>query len=106
MRRAGVITQVPITEGIIQKETLPSTIKRPKVSSEKIYVLTDPWMIYNLLIKYKEQIDDPTVVCGLIEFVEFFISDGIPKQVQNREDTIKALVNACMGFFFPPSFCS
>jgi hypothetical protein len=106
MKHVGIIEQVPIDNGIIYKNSLPHIIKRPQISSEKIYVLTDPWMIYDLLIKHKENLPEKEIVTGIIEYVEFHISDGIPKQIQNREETINSVVKAFRGVFFPPSFCS
>ena len=106
MIQAGIIEQVSIDKGVIYNDTPPITINRPQVSSEKIYVLQDPWMIYDLLIKNKENLGDKEVVTGIIEYVEFIISEGIPKQIQNREDTKESILNTFYGFFFPPSFCS
>ena len=106
MIQAGIIEQVLIDKGVIYNDTPPITINRPQVSSEKIYVLQDPWMIYDLLIKNKENLGDKEVVTGIIEYVEFIISEGIPKQIQNREDTKESILNTFYGFFFPPTFCS
>ncbi|MBE3095198.1 MAG: winged helix-turn-helix transcriptional regulator [Actinobacteria bacterium] len=106
MIQAGIIEQVSIDKGIIYNETPPIIINRPQVSSVKIYVLQDPWMIYDLLIKNKENLGDKEVVTGIIEYVEFIISEGIPKQIQNREDTKESILNTFYKFFFPPSFCS
>jgi DNA-binding MarR family transcriptional regulator len=106
MIQTGIIEQVSIDKGVIHNEIPPITINRPQVSSEKIYVLQDPWMIYDLLIKNKENLGDKEVVTGIIEYVEFIISEGIPKQIQNREDTKESILNTFYGFFFPPSFCS
>lgn len=106
MIQADIVEQVMINKGVIHNETPPIIINRNQVSSEKIYVLRDPWMIYNLIIKYKENLDDIEVVTGIIEYVEFIISEGIPKQIQNREDTKQSILNTFYKFFFPPSFCS
>jgi DNA-binding transcriptional ArsR family regulator len=106
MIRAGIVENKPIDNGIIYKEHPPHIIKRDQVSSEKIFVLKDPWRIYDLLIKHKKNLSDKKMVEFLIEHVEFYITDGIPHQVQNREETINSIVNAYCGFFFPPSFCS
>lgn len=106
MIQAGIIEQVSIDKGVIYNDTPPITINRPQVSSEKIYVLQDPWMIYDLLIKNKENLSDKEVVTVIIEYVAFIISEGIPKQIQNREDTKESILNSFYGFFFPPSFCS
>jgi DNA-binding MarR family transcriptional regulator len=106
MIHAGIIEQVSIENGVIYKETLPSTIKRSQVSSEKIYVLKDPWMMYDFLLKHQQHLSDKKMVEFVIEYVEFYISGGIPKQVQNREDTMESVLNAYCPFFFPPSFCS
>jgi DNA-binding transcriptional ArsR family regulator len=105
MIRADIIENVSIEKGIIYKDALPNIIKRSQVSSEKIFVLKDPWRIYDLLIKHRKNLSDKKMVDFLIEHVEFYISEGIPKKVQNREDTINSIVNAYTGFFFPPSFC-
>jgi len=105
MKNAGIIEEVTISNGVISKEELPRTIERPKVSSEKIYVLKDHWMIYNLLKKYKDKLQDNEIVSGIIDYVEFYISEGIPKQIQNREDTISSVDNIFFKMF-PPSFCS
>ncbi|MCX6663401.1 MAG: winged helix-turn-helix transcriptional regulator [Euryarchaeota archaeon] len=106
MIQTGIIEQVSIDKGVIHNDTPPITINRPQVSSEKIYVLHDPWMIYDLLIKNKENLGDKEVVTGIIEYVEFIISEGIPKQIQNREDTKESILTTFYGFFFPPSYCS
>jgi|WetSurMetagenome_2_1015567.scaffolds.fasta_scaffold05277_4 DNA-binding transcriptional ArsR family regulator len=106
MIRAGIVENVSIDKGVIYKEALPNIIKRPQVSSEKIFVLRDPWMIYDLLIKHKGNLSDKKMVEFIIEHVEFYIAGGIPKQIQNREETIHSIVTAYCGFFFPPSFCS
>jgi len=106
MLHAGIIEQVPIKEGVVNKNSPPHTIQRPIVSSEKIYVLVNPWMIYDILIKHKENLPEKDIVNGIIEYVEFHISNGIPKRVQNRKDTIASLINAVQSYFFPPSFCS
>jgi hypothetical protein len=106
MLHAGVIEQIPIDHGAVFKNSVPIIIPREQVSSEKIYVLLDPLMIYNLLIKHKENLPDKEIVIGIIEYVEFHISDGIPNQVQNREDTIESVIKAFHGVFFPQSFCS
>jgi DNA-binding transcriptional ArsR family regulator len=106
MTRAGIVENVSIDKGVIYKESLPNIIKRSQVSSEKIFVLKDPWMIYDLLIKHKKNLNDKRMVEFVIDHVEFYISDGIPKKVQNREETINSIVDAYCKIFFPPSFCS
>ena len=106
MKNAGIIEQIAIDQGVIYKKKHPHFIKRKQISSEKIYVLKDHFQIYTLLKKYKEPISDKTIVAGIIEYIDFFISDGLPKQVQNREDTINSVSNTFYGFFFPSSFCS
>lgn len=106
MKRAGIIENVPINNGFIYKNTLPSIIKRSKVSSEKVYVLKNHWMIYDLLVKHKANLQDKKIVAGIIEYVEFYISDGIPKQIQSRDETIDSVTKTFCEFFFPPSFCS
>jgi DNA-binding MarR family transcriptional regulator len=106
MIRAGIVKNVQINNGVIYKESLPNIINRSQVSSEKIFVLKDPWMIYDLLIKHKKNLQDKEMVEFVIDHVGFYISDGIPKKVQNREETINSIVNAYCRIFFPPSFCT
>jgi DNA-binding transcriptional ArsR family regulator len=106
MMHAGIVEKKSIDNGFIYKDHPPHVIKRSQVSSEKIFVLKDPWRIYDLLIKHKKNLSDKKMVEFLIEHVEFYIADGIPQKVQNREETINSIVNAYCGFFFPPSFCS
>lgn len=106
MLHAGILEQVPIKEGIVSKNSPPHTIQRPLVTSEKIYVLANPWMIYDILIKHKDNLPEKEIVNGIIEYVEFHITNGIPKQVQNRQDTIASLINFIQSYFFPLSFCS
>ena len=106
MIRAGIVEKKKIDNGMIFKNDPPHVIKRAQVSSEKIFVLKDSWRIYDLLIKHKKNLNDKEIVEFLIEHVEFYITGGIPKKVQNREETINSIVNAYCGFFFPPSFCS
>jgi DNA-binding Lrp family transcriptional regulator len=106
MLSAGIIKHISIENGIIYKDTLPNIIERSQISSEKIYVLQDSWMIYDLLLKHKENLCDKEIVDGIIEYIEMHISDGIPKKIQNREETIESVIKTFFGVFFPPSFCS
>ena len=106
MLYAGIIKQVSIDNGVIYKDALPNVIERTQISSEKIYILQDSWMIYNLLIKHKENLSDKEIVVGIIEYIEMHISAGIPKKIQNREETIESVIKTFFGLFFPPSFCS
>ena len=106
MINAGIIEKKSINNGYIYKEEPPHEIKRSQVSSEKIFVLKDPWRIYDLLIKHKNNLNDKRILEFLIEHVEFYITDGIPRKIQNRKETINSIVNAYCEFFFPPSFCS
>lgn len=106
MLHAGIIKQVSIDNGVIYKDALPNVIERVQISSEKIYILQDSWMIYNLLIKHKENLSDKEIVAGIIEYIEMHISAGIPKKIQNREETIESVIKTFFGLFFPPSFCS
>lgn len=106
MINLGIIKWVPIDNGIIYKETLPNIIERNQVSSEKIYVLQDSWMIYDLLIKHKDNLVDKDIVTGIIEYIEMHISEGIPKKIQSREETIDSVIKTFSKIFFPPSFCS
>ncbi len=106
MLHAGIIKQVSIDNGVIYKDALPNVIERVQISSEKIYILQDSWMIYDLLIKHKENLSDKEIVAGIIEYVEMHISAGIPKKIQNREETIESVIKTFFGLFFPPSFCS
>jgi len=106
MLNAGIIELVPIDNGAVYKNSLPIIIPREQVSSEKIYLLADPLMIYDLLIKHKENLPEKDIVTGIIEYVEFHISNGIPKQIQNREDTIESIVRSFRKVLFPQSFCA
>jgi DNA-binding transcriptional ArsR family regulator len=106
MIQAGIIEQVPITQGIVSTQTPQIIVERPQVSSEKIYVLKDLWMIYNILVKYQDNLGDKEIITGLIEYVEFIISEGVPKQILNREDTKESVINTLYAIFFPPSFSS
>jgi len=106
MLNTGIIKHVSIENGVIYKDTLPNIIERSQISSEKIYVLQDSWMIYDLLIKHKENLSDKEIVDGIIEYVEMHISEGVPKKIQNREETIESVIKTVFGLFFPPSFCS
>jgi len=106
MLHADIIKQITIDNGVIYKDTLPNIIERSRVSSEKIYILQNPWMIYDLLIKHKENLGDKEIISGIIEYIEMHISEGIPKQIQNREETIDSVINTFLRLFFPPSFCS
>lgn len=106
MLNLGIVKRVSIDNGIIYKETLPNIIERNQVSSEKIYILQDSWMIYDLLIKHKENLADIDIVTGIINYIEMHISEGIPKKIQSREETIDSVINTFSKIFFPPSFCS
>lgn len=106
MLHSGIIKKVSIDNGIIYKDTLPNIIERNQVSNEKIYILQDSWMIYDVLIKYRENLSDKDIVAGIIEYIEMHISEGIPKKIQSREETIDSVIKTFSKIFFPPSFCS
>jgi len=106
MLQAGIIEQVPIDEGVVHTKTQPSIVRRPQVSSEKVYVLTDHGMIYDLLLKHRHNLGDDALVTGIIEYVEFYNVDGVPRQIQGRDQTLESVKNVFLRFVFPPSFSS
>lgn len=105
MMAAGIIEQVSINEGVIHKKKLPILIQRTKVSSEKIYVLKDPLYIYSLILKYREHLDDQKIVSGVIDYIEFCLSEGVPEQIQDLEGIKNSIVNVFCELFFPSTFC-
>ena len=106
LRQAGIVKVIPIENGMIVKESLPQTIERKQVSNEKIYVLSDPWLIYDIILKHRKNLVHHFLVDALIYYVEFYIHDGVPKKAQNREEVIDSIVETFTYFFFPPPFCS
>ena len=106
MKQLDIIEEVISNKGIISKDTMPKIITRPQITSEKIYVLKDPWMVYDLVIKHKENLLDEQMINTLMKFVDFTCSDGIPNKIPNPHDSFDSVVKAFCDFFFPPSFCS
>ena len=106
MKKASIIEQVPITNGVLVLDKVPSIMKRQQLSNEKIYILKDPWMIYTLLHKYKDNLEHKELAALVIEYVEAAISDGVPKHIQTKEDTIDSVANFFFDFIFPISFRS
>ena len=106
MKQLDIIEEVTSDNGIICKDTMPKMITRSQITSERIYVLRDPWMVYDLVIKRKEDLLDEQTINTVMKFVEFLCSDGVPNKIPNPHDSLDSVVKAFCDFFFPPSFCS
>ncbi|UCH72347.1 MAG: hypothetical protein JSW62_02020, partial [Thermoplasmatales archaeon] len=56
-------------------------VERNPLGNEKIYVLTDPYLIYDLLITYKNSLLDDEVTALLLYCYDFLILNWIPRKI-------------------------
>ena len=71
-------------------------------SNEIIYMLKDPWAMYDLLIKYKGSLIDDVASSSILEFVNQMISGGIPERVDRTKDAVDKVFDMFFELFPPP----
>jgi DNA-binding transcriptional ArsR family regulator len=105
MQKMGIIEQVFIDKGLISKKEFNLVIKRNRVTNETVYMLKDYGFLYNLLIRYKDNLFDNITVDTIVSYVDEFLKEGRPEKILSPKDSVDAIAEAIFELF-PPSFCA
>jgi predicted transcriptional regulator len=98
----GIIEQVETVNNTIRKDNVPTVIEHNKKVNEVIYMLKDPYWVYDLLITYKDSFFDSDAIAPSLDFFSCMISDGIPKKIISPRSSIDAVLDAVKKLFPPP----
>jgi predicted transcriptional regulator len=99
-----IIERVPVVDGMILAPYKNSRyMKYNKVGREVVYRLTDPYLIYDLLVVYKDKLLDDGATSNILEFFESMFPKKKPKMVGSLREGIDSAINAFYEMF-PPSF--
>jgi len=105
MQNMGIVERVFGENGIIDNDSVPFKIKRSQVTNESIYMLKDPELIYNLLIRYKNDLFDNITVGSIVGYVDDFVSDGVPEKILSPKESIDSIAKQIYELF-PIPFCA
>ena len=103
MQKMGVIKQVKPEFGVIKFDYKPYELEFIQEGNEILYALTDPYMVFDLLIVHKKNLLEDPEFREMFEYIEYMITTGVPERMSNTRDAI----DACFYVFwdiFPPSF--
>jgi len=101
--KLGIIEQVEAVDNVICKDNVPTVIEHYKKVNEIIYMLKDPYWIYDLLVTYKNSFfDSDYAIAPSLDFFSCIISDGIPKKIISPRSSIDAVLDALKEVFPPP----
>lgn len=100
-----IIERATASNGLIHKESIPLVIKRAKVSNESIYMLKHPDVIYDLLVVYKDNLFDKISTNLILDYMNSFLSDGVPQEIQSPKSSVDSIAKVIFGLF-PPPFCA
>jgi len=97
-----IITPVEVKDGKVYREIKPKVVECSPVGKEKIYVLKDPQVIYDLLITYKYSLIEDITGGLFLDFLDYFISDGVPEHVINPKDMTDSVIEVFFEIFPHP----
>jgi len=98
----GIIEQVAPKDGRITRSKKPTVIKYYSKSNEIIYMLKDPWEIYDLFIAYEGSLIDDVTSGFILDYINNMVSEGIPESVDRNKDAIDKVINLFFKLFPPP----
>jgi len=105
MEEMDIVEKVSADNGLIYKEEIPLTIKRKQKTNETVYMLKNHYLLYNLLIRQKDNLFDNIKTGFVIDYVNDFFSDGVPKKILSPKDAVDSISKTIFDLF-PPSFCA
>lgn len=105
MEKMDIVERVSPDNGLICKEEISLTIKRTSVTNETVYMLKNHDLIYNLLIRHKNNLFDDTSVDLIVDYVNDFFSDGVPNKILSPKAAVDSIAKIIFDLF-PPSFCA
>ena len=88
--------------GKLRRDISPQIIECEPVGKEVIYILKDPFAIYDLLIAYEQSLVDDKIGRVVLDFVDDIIAGGIPDKVNNPKDMIDIVFDAFFEIFPHP----
>lgn len=97
-----IVETVNPDDGLIIRGFEPGIIVCESKSNKKIYILKDPWKIYNLLVTYEGSLIDDVTSDFILDFVEEMLFDGIPATIDRRKDAIDRVLDMFFEVFPPP----
>lgn len=105
MQDMDIVEKAEVNKGKIYKEKLP-IIKREIVTNETIFMLKDPYRVYYLLMKYKDSFYGNTKFSFVLDYVNLFLSEGIPDKILSSDSSIDSVEQFVYKILFPPPFCA
>lgn len=105
LENMNIIERVSIDDGKINKDSIPLVIERAKVTNEAIYMLKNPELVYDLLITYKETLLDDATVGIILDYMNDFFLEGIPKKILSPKSAADAVGRAIFEIF-PIPICA
>ena len=106
MQDMGIVECSSITNGITFNRSIPLLIERKKITNETIYTLQNPSLIYNILIQYKNNLFDDAKIKFVLDYIEGFISEGVPKKILSPKSSVDSIKKLIFEDLFPPPFCA
>ena len=103
-----IIEIAPIEDGEIHgvKNSNPPIVEYQATSSEKFYRLKDPQYIYDLLITFKEEIKEDSLLHFLMEAIEQRETYGYKKRgyIRTRKEKVDRMLERFYEVFPPPYY--
>ena len=106
MQNMGIVECSSITNGITFNRSIPLLIERKKITNETIYTLQNPSLIYNILIQYKNNLFDDAKIKFVLDYIEGFLSEGVPKKILSPKSSVDSIKKLIFEDLFPPPFCA
>jgi predicted transcriptional regulator len=103
METMGIIKQVKSEYGVIKLDFKPYEIEHIQEGNEIIYVLTDPYLILDLLIAHKKSLLDDDVFHQMFNYIDYMVSTGVPDKMASPRKAIDEIYELFWKLF-PPFF--
>ena len=98
----GVIRTAEPVDGFLHLDFKPHVIACEPIGKEIIYVLKDPYVIYDTLIAYEHSLIDDEIGKLALDLIDYLITDGVPETVKNPKDILDSAFEAFYEIFPHP----
>lgn len=109
LEKMDVIEISPVEDGIIigVEHNLPKIIEYSVVSNEKLYRLKDPQQIYDLLVVYRDDLEQDLLMHFIFELMEYREEYGYNERVRirTRKEKVDSMLELIYEIFPHPYHC-
>lgn len=99
MEKMNVIKKTKSEYGVVKLDFKPYEVEHVQEGNEILYIFEDPYMIYDLLVTYKENVLEDKLFRQMFDYIEYCVSTGVPDKMASPRDAIDVIESVFWELF-------